>query len=139
MKIYFCGAILGGREQLDVYRYIVSGLQARGHNVPTHHVASPNVLDEESTLTATMVFERDGEWLRTSDIMVAEVSTPSLGVGYEIACGLQRGIPVLCLYRQGIAVSKMITGNSSPNLQVKEYRDMSDLNRLIDQFLSASR
>jgi 2'-deoxynucleoside 5'-phosphate N-hydrolase len=139
MQIYFCGSILGGRGDVATYRHIVSRLQSEGHIVSTHHVAQADVLEQESTLPAGAVFERDAAWLRQADLMIAEVSTPSLGVGYEIACGLQRGIPVLCLYRQGLQISKMITGNSAPNLQVRSYRDLTEVDEYVARFLSAAR
>ena len=43
---------------------------------------------------------------------------------------------MLCLYRTGLEVSKMITGNTAPNLQVQAYQDIEDLNRHIDRFLT---
>jgi nucleoside 2-deoxyribosyltransferase len=136
MIIYFCGAILGGRSDLTVYRHIVRHLQSKGHTVPTQHVANPDVLQEERALTARQVYERDEAWIQQSDLLIAEISTPSLGVGYEIGRGLQQGMPVLCLYRSGLEVSKMITGNTAPNLQVQVYQDIEDLNRHIDRFLA---
>lgn len=136
MIIYFCGAILGGRNDLTVYQHVVHYLQSKGHTVPTQHVANPDVLSEESALTAREVYVRDEAWIRQSDLLIAEISTPSLGVGYEIGRGLQQGIPVLCLHRTGLEVSKMITGNTAPNLQVQAYQDIEDLNRHIDRFLA---
>ena len=66
--------------------------------------------------------------------MIAEVSTPSLGVGYEIACGVQRGIPVLCLYREGLCISKMVAGNTAPNLRICTYRDLAKIDEHITRF-----
>lgn len=136
MIIYFCGAILGGRSDLTVYRHIVRYLQSKGHAVPTQHVANPDVLQEERAFTARQVYERDVAWIQQSDLLIAEISTPSLGVGYEIGRGLQQGMPVLCLYRSGLEVSRMITGNTAPNMQVQGYQDIEDLNRHIDRFLA---
>jgi hypothetical protein len=136
MRIYFCGSILGGRDNLAVYQHVVGRLQSMGHVVLTQHVANPDVLLEERSCTARAVYERDMAWLQQSDIMIAEISTPSLGVGYEIACGLQRQMPVLCLYRHGLDVSKMITGNTAPTLRVETYQDQTEMNRHIDQFLT---
>jgi hypothetical protein len=135
MQIYFCGSILGGRGDQAVYRHIVTRLQSEGHVVATHHVAQPDVLEQEHTLSPRAVFERDIAWLRQADMMIAEVSTPSLGVGYEIACGLRRDIPVLCLCRQGLQISKMITGNTAPNLQVRIYGNMAELDEHLQHFL----
>ena len=60
-----------------------------------------------------------------SDLLVAEVSTPSHGVGYEIGYALDLDKPVLCLYQKGVVVSKMITGNPHPLLTVMDYEDMT--------------
>jgi hypothetical protein len=136
MRVYFCGAILGGRDDLETYRHIVGRLHSMEHEVLTQHVADPHVLQRESTLTARAVYERDTAWLRQADVMIAEISTPSLGVGYEIACGLQRRIPVLCLYRYGLEVSKMIVGNAEPHLRVQTYRCPEELDLHIDRFLA---
>jgi 2'-deoxynucleoside 5'-phosphate N-hydrolase len=136
MIIYFCGAILGGRNDLAVYQHVVRYLQSKGHTVPSQHVSNPDVLQQERALTARQVYERDEAWIQQSDLLIAEISTPSLGVGYEIGRGLQQGMPVLCLYRSGLEVSKMITGNTAPNLQVQVYQDIEDLNRHIDRFLA---
>ena len=137
MKIYFAGAIAGGRNDLGTYEHVVEHLKSRGHAVPTHHVADPRVLEREAAVSPREVYERDIEWMRESDTVVAEVSTPSLGVGYEIAWALQQGKPVLCLFRDGLSISKMITGNSSPRLCVRTYRDLGELDRNVDAFLES--
>ena len=56
-------------------------------------------------------------------------------MGYEIGYALQRDTPTLCVYRDGLAVSKMITGHHSPQLTVATYRDADELDRHIDAFL----
>lgn len=135
VRIYFSGSIAGGRDNLPIYQHIVAYLKALGHAVPTEHVADPNVLTGERAVPPREVYERDVAWLESSDAVIADISTPSLGVGYEIACALQRGMPVLCVYREGLFVSKMITGNPSPHLTVVTYRDEAELDRHIDGFL----
>ncbi|MBN1465778.1 nucleoside 2-deoxyribosyltransferase, partial [candidate division KSB1 bacterium] len=121
MIIYFCGSIAGGRNYLSTYTKIVRYLQALGHRVPTEHIIDPEVLHAEKKLTATHIYQRDVEWLATSKAVIAEISNPSLGVGYEIGHALQLGKPVLALHEKGLFISCMITGNTHPNLSVKEY------------------
>jgi len=137
MQVYFCGAIAGGRSDVAVYRHIVERLQASGHLVPTTHVADPDVLARESAVPAPQVYQRDIDWIEQSDAVVAEVSTPSLGVGYEICYALHRGLPVLCLYRRGLFVSKMITGNPAPRLSIAEYASLEELDAHLDVFLDS--
>jgi nucleoside 2-deoxyribosyltransferase len=91
----------------------------------------------ERVVDPVEVYTRDVAWLREADALVAEVSTPSHGVGYEIALALTLGKPVLCLYRQGARVSKMITGNTEPALSVAAYADEAQAIQLMHAFLQA--
>jgi hypothetical protein len=138
MRVYFSGAIAGGREDLPIYQHIVARLKSLGHSVLTEHVADPSLLGPEAGVSAREVYLRDIGWLDQAEVVIAEISTPSLGVGYEIGYALQRGTPTLCIYRDGIVVSKMITGNPAPHLRVVTYRDEGELDRHITLFLAAN-
>ena len=136
MNIYFSCSLTGGRADEKTYGAIVDYLLAQGHAVPTAHLARPEVMAEERTIKPVEVYARDVRWVREADALIAEVSTPSHGVGYEIALALWLGKPVLCLYRQGVRVSKMITGNTEPAMTAKAYRDEAEALKLIEAFLS---
>jgi nucleoside 2-deoxyribosyltransferase len=81
------------------------------------------------------IFNRDMNWLRECDAVVAEVSSPSHGVGYEVAYALSLQKPVICCFKQGKKVSKIITGNTSPGLKVIEYEDDEEATRFVNEFL----
>jgi hypothetical protein len=135
MNIYFSCSLTGGRRDESVYISIVDHLLAIGHDVPTAHLAHPEVMDLERIVDAREVYERDMAWIDGCDVLIAEVSTPSHGVGYEIAVALMREIPVLCCYRESATVSKMITGNDSKMLVLYTYRGTEDLLKAVDDFL----
>lgn len=135
MNIYFSGSIAGGRDNLPIFQYIVNRLQADGHTVPSAHVADPNVLADEARPTERRIYERDVAWVNECDAIIAEVSTPSLGVGYEIALGVQLGKPTLCLYQKGLFISRMITGN--PHVQIHTYTSVEEIDTYLTQFLNA--
>lgn len=118
-----------------MYAVLVDYLLALEHEVPTAHLADPGVMDLERIEESGEIFERDVAWIQACDAVVAEVSTPSHGVGYEIAYALVLGKPVLCLYREGVAVSKMITGNNSPEIDVRSYSDKTEALAYLDSFL----
>ena len=121
MNIYFSCSITGGRKDAQVYQALVDCLLSDRHEVPTAHLSRPDVLELEAITPADEVFQRDSTWVKECDVLIAEVSTPSHGVGYEIALALILGKPVLCLYRSDCKVSKMIVGNTSPGLKVAPY------------------
>ena len=135
MKIYFACSITGGRADEPVYRRLVDALLAAGHEVPTALLAGPEVMELEGIVQPQEVYARDTAWIRESDALVAEVSTPSHGVGYEIGYALQHGKRVLCLHRADAPVSKMITGNRAPNLTVRPYADAEEAVRLLEGWL----
>ena len=139
MNIYFACSITGGREFEPVYQAITAAMLADGHEVPTAHLADAGVLSLEAVVSPVEVYERDVAWIRACDALVAEISTPSHGVGYEVAYALGLGKPVLCLYRDGQRVTKMITGNTSPTLRVAAYRDTPDALARLRLFLDDHR
>lgn len=138
MNIYFSCSLTGGRDDESIYAHIVDHLLARGCEVPTEHLARPEVMELEKVVDPEEVFKRDIEWIDACDAVIAEVSTPSHGVGYEIAYALGAGKPILCCYREGTKVSKMITGNLSPEIQVRSYGSEQEVLDLIDTFIDGS-
>ena len=136
MNVYFACSITGGRTYESVYQEITRYLLADGHEVPTAHLADSNVMTVEKVINPREVYDRDVAWIRACDALIAEVSVPSHGVGYEIGFALEQGKPVLCLAQEGVAVSKMITGNSHPALQVQFYQDVSGGIVFIREFLN---
>ncbi len=136
MNIYFACSITGGREFESVYQVITKALLEDCHEVPTAHLAETGVMALEAVIDPLDVYSRDVAWIRASDTLIAEVSAPSHGVGYEIAFALGLGKPVLALYREGHKVSKMISGNPDPNLSVKVYKNPEHAVELIRKFLS---
>lgn len=136
MNIYFACSITGGRDLEPVYQTLVRALLEAGHIVPTAHLAETTVKAYEASIQPEEVYTRDTTWIQACDTLVAEVSTPSHGVGYEIAFALSLGKPVLCLHHEGVAVSKMITGNSDPRLRVQAYRDAEEAVSRMKKYLS---
>ncbi len=133
MNVYFSCSITGGRDDQPVYAAIVDWLLAQGHEVPTAHLARPQVMAAEVTIEPSTVYERDIAWLDAAEAVVAEVSTPSHGVGYEIAYAILTGKRVLCLAREGVKVSKMITGN--PGLRFARYENEGEAVEEMRKFL----
>ncbi len=136
MKVYFSCSLTGGRNDEAIYGALVDHLQAAGHEVLTAHLARPEVMRAERVVDPGEVYHRDIAWIEECRVLVAEVSTPSHGVGYEIAYALERGKPVLCLYRRDTRVSKMITGNDSRTLRVVAYTSADEALALVDKFLA---
>ena len=135
MKIYFAGAIRGGRDETDIYNNIITYLSSKAE-VLTEHVRSSELTTIGETIRSDgEIFLRDMEWLQSADLVIAEVTTPSLGVGYELGIAEKLKIPALCLYRpiKGKRLSAMISGNEKFNCQA--YQTLDDAKVHINKFL----
>ena len=129
MKIYFAGAIRGGREETDIYNNIITYLSSKAE-VLTEHVGSSELTTiGETNRSDGEIFLRDMEWLQSADLIIAEVTTPSLGVGYELGIAEKLNIPVLCLYRKttGKRLSAMISGNQKFKCQAYQTLDEAQM------------
>ena len=136
MNIYFACSITGGREDQQIYQALVQYLLENGHKVPTAILSSENAIEHEQIIPAKEVYERDTRWIRECDVLVAEVSTPSHGVGFEIAYALFSGKPVYCCYQVGQTISKMILGNTSSRLHLCPYQTKEQALERLGEFLS---
>ncbi len=137
LKIYFAGSIRGGRDDRQIYLQIVDFLSVYGQ-VLTEHVAAPGLSEMgEDEMTDHDIFQRDILWLEDSNVLVAEVSTPSLGVGYEIGRAEEMGKPILCLYRSAAnrKLSAMIAGNEQ--ILVCEYENLEEARKCIADFFNS--
>ena len=128
LTIYFAGAISGGRGDVAQYREIVSALERDGHRVLAGAVAAEHVGSDGERLESQAIFERDMGWIEQADVLVAEVSMPSTGVGYEIATArYRRDIPVICLYRPAYTkrCTAMVAGDRE--IELIEYDDAAEM------------
>ena len=135
MKIYFAGSIRGGRDDAEIYSQIIEFLQGYGQ-VLTEHVGKKDInAMGESTLSDKQIHDRDMKWLLESDLMVAEVTNPSLGVGYEIGRAIENNINLICLYRElsDKNLSAMISG--SKDIKIIRYTDFKDIKNHINHIL----
>jgi nucleoside 2-deoxyribosyltransferase len=138
MKIYFAASIRGGRGLQATYQAIVEHLKQSGYEVLSENVAYETMA--EQGISDEAIYAQDMAWLDACDVVVAEVTTPSLGVGYEIGYALhQAHKPVLCLCQQGTNLSAMLRGNTQSNLRVVFYDGAADGLDAMDDFLRSTR
>ncbi|KAL3971587.1 hypothetical protein ACER0C_024936 [Sarotherodon galilaeus] len=141
MKVYFCGSIRGGRDDVHVYRRIVHALQSYG-TVLTEHVSSAELSDRGENNAASgdrAIHDRDLDWLHQSDVVVAEVTQPSLGVGYELGRAVDMKKKVFCLFRpsSGRILSAMIRGAANvENFVVRDYSE-NEVEKVLEEFFSS--
>jgi hypothetical protein len=135
MKVYFAGSIRGGEPDRDWLHRLIRHVSRQGKVLTEHSFGYS--LDEEISFDDTWIYERDMDWLREADALVAEVSAPSLGVGYEIAKAEEWGKPLLLLYREqpGRKPSAMLNGNKA--LEMVVFTEEEDALKAVEEFLAS--
>ena len=132
-KIYFAGSIRGGRIDADLYARLIRYMQ-KTSIVLTEHIGSPHLNLMEQGKTDIDIYDQDTAWLRESDVVIAECSCPSLGVGYELAYAEKIGKPCHIFYdRTKTQLSAMLTGN--PYFTIHPYESESDIYKILDTIL----
>lgn len=133
-KVYFAGSIRGGRSDADLYRRMIDHIQKTA-SVLTEHVGNLSLSKIEHLPDRdAAIYMQDTSWLRESDIVIAECTTPSLGVGYELAYAERFGKPVHILFNTTRTnLSAMLAGD--PYFHLHPYTDESEVFRIIDGIL----
>jgi hypothetical protein len=137
MRIYLAAAMTHTGRDLDAIRMLFECLEADGHAVPSRHVADPLGRNVEREVTDVEVARRDLSWVAGCDALVAEVSTPSHGVGVEVAAAVAADKPVLLAYRRGTPVSRLLLG--LPGVEAFAYTDLRDVREAVRCFLITVR
>ena len=123
MKVYFSASISLDRTLLPIYQQIVSELKKLGHTVLSSHVVDPDLTtgDWQKQYVPKELFKRETDRLDNSDVMVAEVTSPSWGTAFLIEYALNHGKPVLALYYKEAAMPLPMMIEGHPSLYVAHY------------------
>lgn len=136
MKIYFACSLRGQKKDNNNYEEIVSALEKYGE-ILSEHISRQGVKKSEMRFEDSYIYERDLKWLTSSDVLVAEVTMPSLGVGYKLAYAEKIGKPVICLFdtTAGSHLSVMVTGNKK--LKIIRYGNRYELEKKLEIEMSS--
>jgi hypothetical protein len=137
LKVYCAGSMRGGGVGARQLHEAVEVVHSLGHTVLSELSPTGSIPVDVPGSGDTYLYNQDIAWLDSADCMVAIVSSPSLGTGYEISYALHvRTIPVLALYgKETGTLSAMIKGNSSFLLELARFEDRKELVSKIGIFL----
>ncbi len=132
-KVYFSGSIRGGRVDASLYKRIIDYISSTD-KVLTEHIGDKNINLNQQENYDMFIYKRDISWLRKSDLVIAECTSPSLGVGYELAYAEKLGKPCHILYNATrTQLSAMLSGNDYFNIY--PYYKEEDIYKIIDNIL----
>jgi len=120
----------------SVYSKIIEILLELG-DVLTEHLGDDGLIaSRDRILSDREIHDRDMHWIFAADVVVADVTVPSLGVGYEIGRAVEMGKPLLCLFNpgSGYTLSAMIAGIKET--EICHYNEPDELRETLQRFIS---
>ncbi|MDY3931527.1 MAG: nucleoside 2-deoxyribosyltransferase [Erysipelotrichaceae bacterium] len=133
-KVYFAGSIRGGREDAQLYKDAIEHIQ-QTDTVLTEHVGDlTRSIHEQERDRDNLIYTQDTNWLKECDLVIAECTRPSLGVGYELAYAENLNKPVYVFYRPEMCqLSAMIKGDQY--FHISTYSTKEELFQKINNIL----
>lgn len=122
MKIFFTASLSGKDKYITNYEKIVTILKKNGYDLVSNHVleSEKELVSKESLEERQKYQKKFHQWINKADIVVAEISYPSTGVGYQLTHSLEKGKPVLALYTED-KVPVALLGEPSDKLIMAPY------------------
>ena len=134
MKIYISGSIYGGREKIETYKKIIPALEEYAE-VLNKNIADDEVIEKEAFQKDEDIFTDLELKIKSADLIFAEVTIPSLGVGYELGFADTLGKKVVGIYDTTITqkVSTMIRGNK--RIRLIPYENIDEILNNLEEIL----
>jgi len=134
-KVYFAGSIRGGRADAGLYSAMIKHIKLTD-TVLTEHVGDVSLSALERGREGDgAIYAQDTAWLRECDLVIAECTCPSLGVGYELCYAEALGKPCYLFYkRSAVQLSAMLTGD--PYFKIIPYETPEEVFSELDRILS---
>lgn len=134
MKIYVSGSIYGGTQKIDTYKILIEELEKYGE-VVDQQIADLNTIANEDYQNDEDIYKDLELKLMAADIVFAEVSVPSLGVGYELGFADKIGKKIVAVYDENYTkkVSTMIRGNK--RIRLIPYKDIEEITSNLESLL----
>ena len=135
MKIYVSGSIYGGTQKIDTYKIMINELEKYGE-VLDKQIADSNTIENEKYQRDEDIFQDLEQKMMMADIIFAEVTIPSLGVGYELGFADKMGKKIIAIYDETYTkkVSTMIRGNK--RIKLIPYKNINDICNVMNELLN---
>ncbi len=135
MKIYMSGSIYGGTEKIDTYKKLIEALKNHGE-ILDDQIADENTIAKEVFQNDEDIYKDLEAKLKIADVIFAEVSIPSLGVGYELGFADKLGKRIIAIYDETYTpkVSTVIRGNK--RIKLIPYNDIAEIIDNLDEIIT---
>jgi hypothetical protein len=133
MKVYFTASEEGKSQYKEEHRLIVEMLKNLGAQVFN---AIEITAESESASENNKMYKKRAAALKKADFVVAEISYPSVSVGYEISNALTIAKPVLALRTKGTRVN-ILESHPDEKFKLIEY-EKGNLKSVLEKWIESA-
>ncbi len=135
MNVFASLAVFGGRDYIENCKQLVQYILDHGHCVLNKHIVEDDLHELDEGSTPHQIHDQCKQWISEADIIIAEISTPSHGVGIELEYATQLGKPIFSFYleKEKKNVSKMIMGYK--DIKKFSYTSPDDFKKILPEIL----
>jgi nucleoside 2-deoxyribosyltransferase len=137
-KVYISGALTGIENPAITkafYEAVGSLIEEMEFQVYIPHINTDPIHNPD--VSPRQVFETDKHQVSASDLVIAYVGYPSLGVGMELAYAEINAIPIILLYERDKEISRFPRGIPTviSEIQFQDYEDaLTQLKSVLEQW-----
>jgi hypothetical protein len=121
LKVYLSVPMIANRS-LGRAESMARAIRDSGHEITSPWVLGPI---ERSGSPGLNLFQRDMRGAEECDVIVADVSVPSVGVGMELMAAYKAGKRIIVLAKKGAPTSRMLM--DMDRKEVLEYSDEGEI------------
>ena len=141
MRVCFVASIKNKEVNLKYYQEIIRVLKETGDKVFCEHVMgnSQANLDSLSEDKKVQFHKNVMDQVKKADLVVAEITSQSLSVGFLISMSLDLSKPTVLLYRGSSKPNIISTLEQSDKLLVGSYSELGDIEKVLSDYLDKAR
>lgn len=138
LNVHFIAPKSNLAEEIKYFRIIVEAIHKRGHSLAKDwlepgylrytHKQPDEVIDWSASCRANI------EAIPPCDVVIAEISTKSFGVGYQVGLAVSQKKPTLLLRREGVSKEAFLGGLDNSYVYKAEYTT-KNIDQIIGDFL----
>ncbi|MEM2987287.1 MAG: nucleoside 2-deoxyribosyltransferase [Nitrososphaerota archaeon] len=128
-RVYLSIPIIANRN-LEIAKIIAETIENEGYEIISKWVLEENL---KIYVSPRDILKRDIEGVLKSDMLIAEVSNPSHGVGMEVAIAFLSGKKIILVKNEDSKLSYMLQG--IPNKEIIEYTSKEDMKEKLSEKL----
>ncbi len=134
MKIFFTYKLKGSLDNDNKYIKLTEHLKKYG-TILSENIRLKNVGVSGQKLSDDQILKRNIDLIKESDVLIADVTNASLGVGYQIHFAKTINKKIICLYNRQVKCELSSIINGDKNLIIINYDDIDDVIIKIDNII----